>query len=434
MRKADIENDNYLIIHPDGDFTSSLNITEEELAKKEVLCLIPEFSYLDDKYALRTINEINAFTRNNPAVSNILMIYTNSTKDDFDFNEELNMEEFFCKYYKEVEHPEKIQLRVPSVFAANPDNTLLVVYENFPLSHCKSVDDKISLFIRDIKNSDLSPFEKIMATHILCSRFIDSNTDYEENGNIIPVNTDENVFSSSMHIFSDGEDGYKVKCAGYTDMFARMLKKMNIDVTPMNIFNVENGFIHTVAMVGVHDEKYGIDGRYICDIRIDSDIRQMREERELQNSVNDNTPSSYFGRDSLLYFCLGVDDYETLMGINKFSTATKYSTMPGEKQARDKISTDRLDVSDISKALSAVTCFRFGLQSNLDYYLHNDNAIESMLHENKDTISCIINSREFIDNSRKKSFSTNHNSEVELKEMLDSSKTNAIKATDKIEK
>ncbi len=430
MKKADIENDDYLIIHPNGDFTSSLKIDQDELTKKKVICLIPEFSYLDDKCSSRTISEINAFIRNNPSVSNVLMIYTNSTNSDFNFNDELNMEEFFCKWYKNIEQPEKIQLHVPSIFAANPDNCLSVVYEDFSLSRCKDIDQKIEMFIKDVKEADLSSFEKIMATHILCSRFMNSNTDYEENGkNTIPINFDENVFGSSMHILSDGEDGYKIKCSGYVDMFVRMLDKMNIYASPVTVFNVENGFVHTVAMVDVHDEKYSIDGRYICDLRSDSDFRKMREDL-----VNGDTNSSYFGRDSLTFFCLNVEDFEALNGIDKFSEAMNYFTKPGVEQVKDEISTDRLDISSISKALGVVSNHRFDLQNNLDYYLYSNNAIESILQDNKDTISFIRNSREFIDSSKNSSFSTICSSEFKLKEMLDSSKKNAINTTEKNKK
>lgn len=49
---------------------------------------------------------------------------------------------------------------------------------------------------------------------------MDTNTEFEKEGNPLYIPDEENVFSSSMHVLSDDQDGYKIKCAGYTDMFA----------------------------------------------------------------------------------------------------------------------------------------------------------------------------------------------------------------------
>lgn len=411
MIDVNIKNDDYLFLHSDGNFANVPVFPDEELAKKDVVFMVAPVSYQCAENSLHTVKEINAFMRHNPSTRNILIMRT--VAGNFDFTEELNMEEFFCEYYDQLEHPEKIQIRVPALFVANQDNTLCVCYDKFSLSHCKEIDQKIEMLIKDIKESDLSSFERVMSTYILCTRFMDSNTDFEENGTILnlPMSAEENVFGSSMHILSDDLDGYKIKCTGYTDMFARMLKKMNIEVTPMCIFNVENGFAHTVALVDVFDRKYDIDGRYICDLRTDSDVRKIREDKARENSTSNELNSSYYGCDSLLYFCLGVDDYETLIGINKYDTLTKYTTMPGEGEARDEVSFDRLDISKVERALGRVTNFRYGVDENLDKYLDGNNVVESMLQNNKETINFIKNSRRFIDNT---------NTNVELGHMVES--------------
>lgn len=432
MKSVDFKDNNYLFIYPDGNIDNVPIFSDEELSKKEAIFMLPPFSYQNEKDSLSIVEEINAFIKSNSSVKDMLIMRTGQS--NFDFFDELNMEEFFYKHYDQIEHPEKIQLRVPTEIFTNEDNTLQVVYDKFSLSHCKSIDQKIEMFIKDIKESDLSPFERVLATYVLCTRFIDSNTDYEENGKSkLPVNTGENVFSSSMHIFSDGNDEYKIKCAGYTDMFARMLKKMDIRVTPMGVFNFENGLAHVVAMADIFDEKYDIDGRYICDLRFDSDTRKMVDDVARNNGI-DKTTSLYYGCDSLLYFGLSVDDYELLSGFDKYDTPTKYRTKLGEVESRDEVALESLDVSKIRKAFGRVTGFRYAIGENLDEYLAKDNAVWSIGESIERTIGGIESSREFIKNARNKSFSIDYSSEAELNRMLDSSKTDTTQSSNEIKK
>lgn len=419
MIDINVKNDDYLFLHLDGNFTDVLVFPEEELALKDVVFMITPVSYRNEENSLHTIMEINAFMKSNPSIKNVVIACTMA--GNFDFNEEVSMEEFFCQHYDQIEHPEKIQLRVPAFFVANEDNTLRVMYDTFPLEHCRKIDQRIEMLSKDIRESDLSAFEKLMATYILCTRFMDSNTDFEEDEALnLPTNVEEYVFGSSMHILSDNEDGYKIKCTGYTDMFARMLKKMDIEVTPMCIFNVKEGFAHTVALVDIFDWKYGVDGRYICDLRTDSDTRKIREDKARRRATDTRATAPYYGCDSLLYFCVDIDDYETLIGIDKFDTLTKYTTMPGEGEARDEVSSSRLDVSKIEQALGSVTNFRYGVSDNLDKYLEGD-TIKTMLQNNEQTINWIKNSQKFIDTSRNKN---------ELSQMLNSEKkTNTVVST-----
>lgn len=394
-----MNNDNYLFLFADGNADNALVFSEEELAKKKVIFMMSPLSYQNVTTSLSIIEEINAFIENNSSVNHMLIIPTQ--EDNFNFDDELNTEEFFYKNYDQIEHPEKIRLQVPTAFVANQDNTLRVVYDEFSLTRCKEIDQKIELFSRDIKDSKLSPFEKVLATYLLCTRFMDANTEFEKEGNPLYIPDEENVFSSSMHVLSDDQDGYKIKCAGYTDMFARMLKKMDVEVTPMNIFNFEKGFAHTVAMVDVFDLQYGISGKYICDLRADSDMRKMVDNATRNNA--DKSDFLYYGCDSLLYFGLSVDDYESLVGIDNYAASTKYRTELGQNEARDEVALDSLEVSKIKTAFGKVNGFRYAIGENLDEYLAMPNAIRSIEESMAKTIASVENSRGLIKNARDKS-------------------------------
>lgn len=123
-----MNNDNYLFLFVDGNADNALVFSEEELAKKKVIFMMPPLSYQNVTNSLSIIEEINAFIENNSSVNHMLIIPTK--EDKFNFDDGLNTEEFFYKNYDQIEHPEKILLHVPTAFVANQDNTLRVFMMN----------------------------------------------------------------------------------------------------------------------------------------------------------------------------------------------------------------------------------------------------------------------------------------------------------------
>lgn len=101
-----MNNDNYLFLFADGNVDNALVFSEEELAKKKVIFMMPPLSYQNVTNSLSIIEEINAFIENDSSVDHMLIIPTQ--EDNFNFNDGLNTEEFFYNNYDQIEHTEKI--------------------------------------------------------------------------------------------------------------------------------------------------------------------------------------------------------------------------------------------------------------------------------------------------------------------------------------
>lgn len=395
-----------------------------EAGDEKVECLqfiLPTDFYVNKECALSTFEAINSLLKTIPSISKLMICNFNIGSALYDYKKELGYEEFFYKHYEKIEHPEKIFLPRNADFRQNlDDGSVFARLDDFSLSRCKNVDDKINLFINDIKNSDLSQFEKIMATHILCSRFIDSNIEKSKADEL-------DIYSSVFHVLSDGDDGYQAKCAGYTDLFCRMLNKMDIDAVPLFILNKENKFGHVTALVDVHDEKYDINGRFICDVRGEADLRKSLEENN--GKVYEHNNNYYYGEDCLAYFCLNCNDYELSTSVHEFNTPVLYTTQTGKIDEKDKVSTERISIGKIAQALAEVSSFRYDI-SNMDIFASNesDNLIK---RDYLRTLYFLSISRDDIDNIDSSAVKSNS---AELSHMLNSSKINAIKSSDEIKK
>ena len=222
------------------------------------------------------------------------------------------------------------------------------IYEDVSLKRIKEVNDKIEVFTADIKKSSLSPFEKVMAIYMVATQFIES---YK--GNSADV---DDIDSSVMHILSDDDDGYKIQCAGYTDLFCRMAYECGIHTKELEISFMKNhdkkdSSAHSVTVVDLDDEKYGIHGSFICDVRGESDFQEVH-----QQSVN---VDNYNGFN---YFCLPFRDFDAMSKVfTNVSKTRRYAInnieITGEE---DKyISNERMKSSDIFIALNHLYKFIF---------------------------------------------------------------------------
>lgn len=222
------------------------------------------------------------------------------------------------------------------------------IYEDVSLKRIKEVNDKIEVFTADIKNSSLSPFEKVMAIYMGTTQFIES---YKGNSADI-----HDVDSSVMHILSDGDDGYKIQCAGYTDLFCRMAYECGIHTKELEISFMKNhdkndSSAHSVAVVDLDDEKYGIHGSFICDVRGESDFQEVHQQRVNVDNYN-----------GFNYFCLPFRDFDAMSKVfTNVSKTRRYAInnieITGEE---DKyISNERMKSSDIFIVLNHLYKFIF---------------------------------------------------------------------------
>lgn len=271
-----------------------------------------------------------------------------------EFYERISYEKFLCENYdKLVEYKDKIYLHTinsSDIYRQFGGRMFRPSwnYEDVSLKRIKEVNDKIEVFTADIKNSSLSPFEKVMAIYMVATQFIES---YK--GNSADV---YDIDSSVMHILSDGDDGYKIQCAGYTDLFCRMAYECGIHTKELEISFMKNhdkkdSSAHSVAIVDLDDEKYGIHGSFICDVREESDFQEVH-----QQSVN---VDNYNGFN---YFCLPFRDFDAMSKVfTNVSKTRRYAInnieITGEE---DKyISNERMKSSDIFIALNHLYKFIF---------------------------------------------------------------------------
>lgn len=267
-----------------------------------------------------------------------------SEKED-EFYERIKFEKAFCDIYEKIEHPEEVFIEVRQAGGVTVDGKFVWIYEDVPLAMVKEVHDKIKLFTADIKNSSLFPFEKTMALYMIATHFIDSDKGdgKDADGKIID--------SSVMHILSDDDDGYKIQCAGYTDLFCRMAYECGIHTKEMQMDCDDSTEAHSVAIVDLDDEKYGIHGSFICDVREESDFQEVH-----QQSVN---VDNYNGFN---YFCLPFRDFDAMSKVfTNVSKTRRYAInnieITGEE---DKyISNERMKSSDIFIALNHLYKFIF---------------------------------------------------------------------------
>ncbi len=372
MKKIDVDSDEYIFFSCNGE---TLDIPLLFGTKQPVIFVV-DGMVEDEIGQKKAIDEINEFLVSNPSLDNVIVA---PYPVDYNFQRFLKFENLFYKEYDNILEPERVSLRTIEHFASriNEDETVRMCCSLFPLNHCRKIDNKLNLFIDDIKNSNLSSFEKILASYLICTHFVDSFKENDENDD-----TDYDIYSSVLNILSDTDSGYKVKCAGYTDLLCRLLTKLDIEAVPMLISCSDVDFYHSVAMVFVHDEKYGINGQYICDVRGDSDYREAVDRKEI-DALDKDLQSHYYTYNSLKYFCLTFDDYNYL--INPNLEQMIYSTVPLQSGAEDLISEDRVELSTISNALMRVSLFTYLTDGNDEISTGND-ALEKIVKEsNKST-------------------------------------------------
>lgn len=265
------------------------------------------------------------------------------------FYEKIMYEKFLCENYdKLVEYKDKIYLHtinsgeIHKQFVGRTFRPFWI-YEDVSLKRIKEVNDKIEVFTADIKNSSLSPFEKVMAIYMVATQFIES---YKGNSADI-----HDVDSSVMHILSDDDDGYKIQCAGYTDLFCRMAYECGIHTKEMQMDCDDSTEAHSVAIVDLDDEKYGIHGSFICDVREESDFQEVHQQRVNVDNYN-----------GFNYFCLPFRDFDAMSKVfTNVSKTRRYAInnieITGEE---DKyISNERMKSSDIFIALNHLYKFIF---------------------------------------------------------------------------
>lgn len=154
------------------------------------------------------------------------------------------------------------------------DNINLTIFNDlyeYDLETYKEEEKKLNSLIKDIKDSDLSPFEKYIAAYNICKQF----KSYHENED----NKDE--ARKLRYILNDDND-YLV-CVGFSVILQELLNRLDIPNNTINVgidvsydnteidqvLPIKNAW-HQRNIVKIDDPKYNIHGYYLADATWDN--------------------------------------------------------------------------------------------------------------------------------------------------------------------
>ncbi len=134
------------------------------------------------------------------------------------------------------------------------------------ISQAIRTDELLNIFVKDIKESNLSPFEKYISVYNIVKKYKQYN---ETPGEV----TDEKMKSRNIYniLFND----YMV-CVGYSEMLKALCNKIDIPCTSIDCYMNESvlegkefddkAYVgHERNMVYLKDPKYNLDGYYYAD-------------------------------------------------------------------------------------------------------------------------------------------------------------------------
>lgn len=329
----------------------------------------------------------------------ITPVFLSESEKDDEYYERIRFEKFFCENYdKLADYKDKVYLQVRTA-SGMKKNKLIWEYEYVSLERLKEISDKIEMFTDDIKKSSLSPFEKTMALYFISTHFIESTDDLGG-----PIS------SSAMHILSEDKDNYKIVCAGYTDLFCRMAYECGIHTKEMQMDWDDSTAGHSVAIVDLDDEKYGIHGSFICDVRTESDFREEYRQQDY-NGFN--------------YFCLPFEDFNAMSIFNpnrsNMSRECWYAINNFAAFGGEGISNERIKIDDIFVALNHLYKFIF----------ENDGKSSILKEHDFDGIRDLNTIRDRIDEINEALyFQSFENTADELSQMMVSEEVNKARVSD----
>ena len=201
--------------------------------------------------------------------------------------------------------------------------------------------------VENIKNSDMTPFEKYIAIYNIVKNYKEYNEN-EEN---------KNQSRYLRHIL----DNDFMVCVGYAKLFQTLLDKVgidSIDYSPQVDISYDKGFTeeeiplehagHARLMVNLQDEKYGIDGFYITDPTWDND---------LSNDLYGNLlmPMDYMQKSNRLFKLQDLDYIFDIHNLEEYKT--KISTLIRKKLTKitpppkDKFDSNKYSPSQINEKI-----------------------------------------------------------------------------------
>ena len=114
-------------------------------------------------------------------------------------------------------------------------------------------DEFLDYCVQNIKNSDMSPFEKYLAIYDIVKNFKQYNK-----------RPDDILLQESRNLYMILNNNYMV-CAGYARLLETLLKRIGIDATFLISPTYRDDIQHAIVALKIKDEKYNLDGVYLSD-------------------------------------------------------------------------------------------------------------------------------------------------------------------------
>ena len=189
------------------------------------------------------------------------------------------------------------------------------------LNEMKELNSKLDFMVDEIKNSSLSPYEKYIAAYNIVKSFKKYRL-YLDNEGI-----DEVVSDQSRNPYLVLTNQYIV-CAGYSSLLHLLLKKLDIpshewiigvsDKSEAVASSVsKDNDTHARLYVHIVDDKYGINGYYMCDPTFDSVDKESSDLHGYRHLSMSCGESHDYGKDTPSYYYFSHDDvFNDQMFIN----------------------------------------------------------------------------------------------------------------------
>lgn len=189
------------------------------------------------------------------------------------------------------------------------------------LNEMKELNSRLDYMVAEIKNSSLSPYEKYIAAYNIVKSFKKYRL-YLDNEGI-----DEVVSDQSRNPYLVLTNQYIV-CAGYSSLLHLLLKKLDIpshewiigvsDKSEAVASSVsKDNDTHARLYVHIVDDKYGINGYYMCDPTFDSVDKESSDLHGYRHLSMSCGESHDYGKDTPSYYYFSHDDvFNDQMFIN----------------------------------------------------------------------------------------------------------------------
>ena len=252
------------------------------------------------------------------------------------------------------------------------------------ISDIKKLDETMDLMVKDIKESNLSPYEKFLAAYDI----VKSYKSYKEN-------TFEKSAARSTYSFIVSD--YAV-CVGYVNFFNELLSRLSIASDELTC-NAKDG-AHSIAITYIKDPKYKYNGFQLSDPTSDAIQEDYKQNPLIQNYIASNYTfdegMKFFLRIDASPFFYEKDPNKMLeymkgkFGDFYFKTAfnevtrklAEMSSMSSDKplnifkELLDEIGYDKYDIEDAKKTISFI-------QERLNKRISYEDRLEAIYNVNK---------------------------------------------------